>query len=197
MLFRSVSEEAGQAAPPSAGASTTRTRRRVPATSPQDLLQPVQLPHSDVLQSCGHWCVLHQRASVADGQILPPKLGCTTARLRDCMPPRHEALAPCFVSVKPNGASLWWRPPVMVQHDFVHADQALNSLRAQSTGHGWALHPASSVDAEHRAPPYRAAVVERLRVLVPEPHESVQALQALQAPLTQSTGQKRDRKSVV
>ena len=103
----SVSIDEGHFLPPRVGAPSTRERERVPLTLPHVLLQPVQLPHAPALQSSGHWCVLHQRCSVAGGQILPPKLGGTAARVRDWRPPRHELPASWCESVRPNGAFLW------------------------------------------------------------------------------------------
>jgi hypothetical protein len=76
-----------------------------------------------------------------------------------------------------------------VPHDLLHVAQALNADVTQWIGHGpWSQFAVSAL-CGHAAPPLVGCVTARVRLLLPAPHEALQALYKLQPPYSQSSGQ--------
>ena len=123
------------------------------------VVQAVKLP---TWQSTAHACALHERVSAVCGQALPPTVGCTCVRERDCAP---------------------------VPHDLVHVVQAPKVATWQSAGHVCALHARVSAECGHAAPPFTGAAFVRERLCAPVPHDLVHVVHTLKLPSTQSTGQ--------
>ena len=156
---------AAQAAPPFCAGVEVATRVCVP--TPHETLHAV-VDHAGHVswQSLGHACVLHERFCSSDGQILPPHCAArVSVRLRVCTPLPHDAL---------------------------HSDQSPNSPIWQSIAQAVGLHDdVSTRSPAHESPPcdsWRA--MPRERDVLPPPHEAEQALQVLQAPNAQLTGQR-------
>jgi hypothetical protein len=74
-------------------------------------------------------------------------------------------------------------------HDLVHVLQALKAPGTQSFGHTCTLQVLASRLCGQATPPKRGDVLVRLRVCLPEPHDLVHVLQAVQLPTPQSCGQ--------
>ena len=105
-LHSRVSAECGQALPPKKGIVVLRERFCMPR--PHDFVQGDHASNVSTAQSMGQLCALHERVSAVCGQALPPTVGCTCVRERDCAP---------------------------VPHDLVHVVQAPKVATWQSTGH--------------------------------------------------------------
>jgi hypothetical protein len=140
---------------------------------PHDLVQldqpsplAAQLP---TVQSSGHACVLHSSVSAACGHASPPKVACTSVRVRDLEPTPHDLV------------QLDQPSPLMAQLPM-----------PQSSGHVCVLHSFVSAACGHASPPVVACTSVRVRDLEPPPHDLVQLDQpsplSAQLPMPQSSG---------
>ena len=184
---------------------TVRLRDCAPV--PHDLVHVDQAPNADVAQWIGHGPWLHACVSAVWLQALPPKVGSAiTTRLRDCVPAPHDAVqvdqtagnagstqsvgqawplqerasCACGQALPPSTGAAMARLRFCepVPHDVLHAVQAENVPMTQSAAHGCALQPRVSAACGHALPPFCGAVVERLRVCEPPPHDLVHVDQA-------------------
>jgi len=152
-LHGRVSAVCGQRAPPLSGCTFVRERRWKPL--PHDLEHVDQAPKLPILQSVGQTCMLHVWPSLWCGHALPPNAGSVSVRVRVCEP---------------------------VSHDFVQAVQLPQSAMTQSCGQTCVLHTFVSEACPAFLPPHFACTTERVRDVLPVPHDLVHALQAPQEP---------------
>ena len=116
-----------------------------------------------MIQSSGHSKPLHVMCWTVYGHCFPPCCAsAVTARVRVFVPAPHET----------------------VQEENVPQSDAV-----QSIGHAWVLHSRDSDVWAQSAPPNRGVVViERVRVCVPRPHDSVHAPKSAHWDIMQSLG---------
>lgn len=131
---------------------------------PQDLVQAVQMPYRDTLQSIGQAWKLQALSSEAGRHERPPYLaGLLTLLVRLCSPTPQE----------------WEQVPQLDQ-----------PVMMQFSGQLWKLHAWVWRRAAHWTPPYAAATrMLRVRDWYPVPQDLEQAAHLLKAVTTQSTGQ--------
>lgn len=128
VLHARVSALCGHALPPKRGAVMARVRRWTPPL--HDAEHAVHAPNdAPTTQSSGQSVSLHARVSDECGHaaLLPPHVGCTNVRIRDCEP------AP---------------------HDLEHVLQALNAPATQPVGQQLWLHARVSCACGHAIPPW-------------------------------------------
>jgi len=185
---------------------------------PHDLVQLVQAPKADTMQSTGHDSVLQERDSCRRGQTYPPCAACAvTLRVRCSDPAPHvllQAVQLLHLVVSqwighgpslqgcPSSSSGHPMPPKPAPptterlrvcrprpHETEHSLQSLKFDTSQSIGHGCTLHDWSDVRVGHALPPWREAVVTvRLRLCTPVPQLVVHVDHCSQVEVAQSTG---------